>query len=147
MSPRETICSFCGVSTHGYKDCPIMHQHIREQADALAQRRLGEYQQVQEWAEYEPPRQVPTYQGPLYRGGETHKGGPLPDQKPSRQRTYSQENSVKTGMYPHAAGGMAPLGEEELHLQAREVLRMTSQMISQMKRRMMKVIQMRKLYQ
>ena len=30
MSPRGTICSFCGISTNGYRDCPIMHQYIRE---------------------------------------------------------------------------------------------------------------------
>ena len=69
---------------------------------------------MQEWAEYEPPRQIPTYQGPLYRGGETHKGRPLPDQKPSRQRTQNQRSSAKTGMigsmYPHAVEGMAPGG-------------------------------------
>ena len=46
MSPREVICSFCGVDTHGYKDCPVMHQYIREQADALTQKRLEEYQQL-----------------------------------------------------------------------------------------------------
>ena len=46
-----------------------MHQYIREQADALAQRRLEEYQQLQEWEGYEIPKQVPPYQGPLFRGG------------------------------------------------------------------------------
>ena len=29
----------------------MMHQYIREQADALAQRRLEEYQQPQEWGD------------------------------------------------------------------------------------------------
>ena len=43
MSPRETVCSFCGVVTHSHKDCPVMHQYIREQADPLAQKRLEEY--------------------------------------------------------------------------------------------------------
>ena len=92
----------------------VMHQYIREQADALAQKRLGEYQQLWEWAGYEPPRQVPTYQEPLHRGGGSHKGGLLPDQKSSKQRTQKQESPVKTGMigsmYPHAVGGMAPGG-------------------------------------
>ena len=37
------MCSFCGGNTHDYRDCPVMHQYIREQADALAQRRMGEY--------------------------------------------------------------------------------------------------------
>ena len=72
VSPRGTVCSFCGVDTHNDRDCPLMHQYIREQADALTQWRLQQYQQLQEWAEYEPPRQVPNYQGPLYRGGETY---------------------------------------------------------------------------
>ena len=26
MSPRGTVCSFCGVNTHDYRDCPILHQ-------------------------------------------------------------------------------------------------------------------------
>ena len=48
-TPKEVMCSFCGGNTHDYRDCPMMHQYIREQADALAQRRLKEYQQPQEW--------------------------------------------------------------------------------------------------
>ena len=40
----------------------MMHQYIREQADALAQRRLQEYQKPREWGGYEIPRQVPSYQ-------------------------------------------------------------------------------------
>ena len=46
-----------------------MHQYIREQVDALAQRRLEEYQQLWEWEGYEIPTQAPPYQGPLFRGG------------------------------------------------------------------------------
>ena len=49
MTPKEVMCSFCGGNTHDYRDCPTMHQYIREQADALAQRRMGEYQQPREW--------------------------------------------------------------------------------------------------
>ena len=64
-TPKEVMCSFCGGNTHDYRDCPMMHQYIREQADALAQRRLGEYQQPQEWEGYEIPRQVPSYQGTI----------------------------------------------------------------------------------
>ena len=67
--PKEVVCSFCGVNTHDYKDCLVMHQYIREQADALAQRRLEEYQRSWEWEEYEIPRPMPPYQGPLFRGG------------------------------------------------------------------------------
>ena len=45
IAPKEVMCSFCGGNTHDYRDCPTMHQYIREQADVLAQRRMGEYQQ------------------------------------------------------------------------------------------------------
>ena len=38
-SPQEVVCSFCGVATHSHKDCLLMHQYIREQADALAEKR------------------------------------------------------------------------------------------------------------
>ena len=73
MTPKEVMCSFCGGNTHDYRDCPMMHQYIREQADALAQRRLEEYQQPQEWEGYKIPRQVPPYQGPFFRGGDQMK--------------------------------------------------------------------------
>ena len=56
VPPKEPMCSFCGIGTQGYKDCPVMHQYIREQANTLAQKRLGEYQQMREWAGYEPPK-------------------------------------------------------------------------------------------
>ena len=61
IAPREVMCSFCGANTHDYRDCPVMHQYIREQADALAQRRLEEYQQPREWEGYEIPKQAPPY--------------------------------------------------------------------------------------
>ena len=70
MTQKEVMCSFCGVNTHDYRSCPVMHQYIREQADALAQRRLGEHQHPREWEGYEIPRQVPPHQGPLFRGGD-----------------------------------------------------------------------------
>ena len=63
------MCSFCGVNTHDYRDCPVMQQYIREQADALAQRRLGEYCHPQEWERHEIPRQLPPHQNPLFKGG------------------------------------------------------------------------------
>ena len=66
---KGVMCSFCGVNTHDYRDCPVMHQYIREQADALAQRRLEEYQHLWEWEGYEIPEQVPPRQEPLFRGG------------------------------------------------------------------------------
>ena len=63
------MCPFCGVDTHDYRDCPVMQQYIREQANALAQRRLGEYRHPREWEGYEIPRQLPPHQDPLFRGG------------------------------------------------------------------------------
>ena len=75
IAPREVMCSFCGANTHNYRDCPVMHQYIREQADAFAQRRLEEYQQPREWEGYEIPKQVQPYQGPLSRGGDQMKLG------------------------------------------------------------------------
>ena len=70
---KEIMCYFCGGNTHDYRDYPVMHQYIRDQADALAQRRLGEYQQPREWEEYEIPTQAPPYQGPLFRRGDQMK--------------------------------------------------------------------------
>ena len=77
IPPWEVVCSFCGVATHGHKDCPVMHQYIREQADAMTQRRLEEYHQLQEWARYESPKWVPPSKEPLWRGG-PHKEGSMP---------------------------------------------------------------------
>ena len=69
IASKEVMCSFCGVNTCDYRDCPVMHQYIREQADALVQRRLGEYQQLGEWERYEIPKQTQPHQGSLFRGG------------------------------------------------------------------------------
>ena len=33
IAPKEVMCSFCGGNTHDDRDCPTMHQYIREQAD------------------------------------------------------------------------------------------------------------------
>ena len=78
IASKEMMCSFCGVNTHDYRDCPVMHQYIREQADALARRRLEEYQQPREWERYEVPTQVPPYRGPLSRRGGPDESGPMP---------------------------------------------------------------------
>ena len=97
IASKEVMCSFCGVSTHDYRDCPVMHQYIREQADALAQRRLEEYQQPREWEGYKIPRQVPPYQGPLFRGGDPMKEdqclvrGSLSKKFRGREQQLSQE--------------------------------------------------------
>ena len=48
VPPTKVMCSFCGGGSHEYRDCPVMHQYIREQADTLAQRRLEEYHQLRE---------------------------------------------------------------------------------------------------
>ena len=94
---KEVVCSFCGVNTHDYRDCPVMHQYIREQADALAQRRLEEYQYLWEWEGHEIPEQVPPHQGPLFRGGGQVKEGqclvkgPLTRKPRSRKHQLSQE--------------------------------------------------------
>ena len=96
MAPKEVMCSFCRGNTHDYRDCPMMHQYIREQADALAQKRLEEYQQPQGWEGYEIPRQVPSYQGPFFRGGDQMKGdqslvrGPLRKKPKNRKYPLSQ---------------------------------------------------------
>ena len=52
-----------------------MHQYIREQANALAWRRLEEYHQLWEWEGYEVPEQSLPHQGPLFRGGGQVKRG------------------------------------------------------------------------
>ena len=75
IASKEVMCSFCGVNTHDYRNCPVMHQYIREQADTLAQRRLEEYQQLGEWERYEIPKQTPPHQESLFRGGRQVKAG------------------------------------------------------------------------
>ena len=81
ITPKGLMYSFCGGNTHDYRDCPMMHQYIREQADTLAQRRLGEYQHPWEWGGSEVPRQLPPYQDPLSRGGgESDNRRPVPSQ-------------------------------------------------------------------
>ena len=114
ITPKELMCSFCGGNTHDYRDCPMMHQYIREQADTLAQRRLGEYQHPWEWGRYEIPRQLPPRQDPLSRGGESDNRRPVPSQGPSKQRIQEQRIATKSGMtglaHQHPMGGIAPGG-------------------------------------
>ena len=151
MTPKEVMCSFCGGNTHDYRDCPTMHQYIREQADALAQRRMGEYQQPREWEGYEIPRQVPSYQGPYFRGGGPDERGPKSGQGPSRKETQKQKiptTSGETGSaYPHFMGGIAPGGGGGTPHQVGEVPRMMEGMMNQMRRKMRRMILMKKLYQ
>ena len=114
IAPKEVMCSFCGGNTHDYRDCPTMHQYIREQADALAQRMMGENQQPREWEGYETPRQVPSYQGPYFRGGGPDEERLRSGQGPSSKGTQKQKIPIKSretgSAYPHSTGGMAPGG-------------------------------------
>ena len=114
IATREVMCSFCGANTHSYRDCPVMHQYIREQADALAQRRLEEYQQPREWEGCEIPKQVPPHQGPLFRGGGPGEGGPMFGQGPSKQEIQKQKVPTKleiTGLaYLCSMGGHGSRG-------------------------------------
>ena len=88
-----------------------MHQYIREQADALAQKRLEEYHQLQAWAAYEFPKRVPSRHDPQRRGGGPHELEPISGQRPLRQQAQRQGSSTKVGiigsMYPHVVKGMA----------------------------------------
>ena len=149
-TPEEMMCSFCGGNTHDYRDCPTMHQYIREQADALAQRRMGECQQPREWGGYEIPRQVPSYQGPYFRGGGPDEGGPKSGRGPSKKETQKQKIPTKSGETraadPRSMGGMAPGGGERLHHQVGEVLQMIEEMMNQMRRKMRRMTLMKKLY-
>ena len=61
-SPHEVVCSSCGVANHNLKECPVMHQYIEKQGDGLAQRRMEEYNQLQEWVGHNFPLQVPARQ-------------------------------------------------------------------------------------
>ena len=113
VPPQEAVCSFCGVTTHGHQDCPVLHQYIREQADALAEIRLTEYRQLQGWTSYESPKPIPPGEGPLQRGD--HLGKALSwDMSPPTQNTQKAMGQVKSGiigsMYPHMTRGMTPGG-------------------------------------
>ena len=114
VTPREVMCSFCGGNTHDYRDCPVMQQYIREQADALAQRRLGEYQHLQDWERYEVSRQLPPPQDPLLRGGESDNRRSAPSQGPSKQGIQEQRRATRSGMiglaHQYPMGGIAPGG-------------------------------------
>ena len=105
---REVVCSFCSVATHGHRDCLVLHQYIREQADALAEMRLNEYQQLQGSASYESPKPIPPGEGPLRRGGGPPGEGIVPGHElPNRdvQKTRGQVRSGIIGsMYPHTRG-------------------------------------------
>ena len=60
----------------------MLHQYIRQQADALAQIRLSEYRQLQGWTDYELPQPVSLKDEPLRKGGGPHEGGAKQQQEP-----------------------------------------------------------------
>ena len=116
-TPREMVCSFCGVATHSYKECPVLHQYIREQANELAQRRLGEYQQVQDQIRRDSPKRILAAQQPLWRGGGPHEQGEVSKQEPTKQEIQKGEASGKKGiigsLYSNIVGSMVPGGGGE----------------------------------
>ena len=129
----------------------MMHQYIREQADALAQRRLEEYQQPQEWGGYETPRQVPPYQAPFFRGGGPGEGRPKSGQGPTKKEAQKQRIPTRLGeagsAYPHSRGAWLQGVGEEVHHQVGEAPQMMEEMMNQIRRKMKRMILMKKLYQ
>ena len=99
---------------HGHRDCPLLHQYIRQQADALAEIRLNEYRQLQGWADYEPPQPASLKSRPLQRGGGPHEGDAKQQQEPYTQKTSKVTRQARSGiigsLYPHLVRGMAPGG-------------------------------------
>ena len=92
----------------------MLHQYIREQADALVEIRLNEYRQLQGWTDYEAPKPIPPKEGPLQRGGGPHEEGTVPGHESPIQKTQKAAGQAKSGilgsMYPHVTRGMAPGG-------------------------------------
>ena len=150
MPPQEAVCSFCGVTTHEHRDCPVLHQYIREQADTLGEMRLNEYQQLQGWVSYESLRPIPPGEEPLQRGGGPHGEGAMPGHEPPTQKTQKTEGQAKTGIigsiYPHIAKGMV-LGGKDPHLLVERALLEINWLMKGKVKKMMKETQMKKLYQ
>ena len=92
----------------------MLHQYIRQQADALAEIRLNEYRQLQGWADYEPPQPASLKDGPLRRGGGPHEGDIKQQQEPHAQKTSKVTRQARSGiigsLYPHLVREMAPGG-------------------------------------
>ena len=92
----------------------MLHQYIRQQADALAEIRLNEYRQLQGWADYEPPQPASLKGRPLRRGGGLHEGGVKQQQEPHTQKTSKVIRQARSGiigsLYPDLARGMVPGG-------------------------------------
>ena len=129
-----------------------MHQYIREQADALAQRRLEEYQQPQEWEDIKSQGKCHLIRDRSLEEGDQMKTDQSLGRGPSKKETQRQRIPTKSGVtgsaYPHSMGGMAPGGwRRELHHQVEEVPQMIKEMMNQMRRKMRRMILMKKLYQ
>ena len=75
---------------------------------------MEEYQQLREWEGCGIPRQVPPYQGPLFRGGGPDESGPMFGLGLSKKETQKQKTPTKSGVtgsaYLCSMGGMAPGG-------------------------------------
>ena len=101
---------------------------------------------------YEIPRQVPSYQGPLFRGGGPNESGPKSGQGPSKKETQKQKIPTKSGVtgsaYLHSMGArLQGVGKELHHHQVEEVPQMIKEMMNQVRRKMRMMILMKKLYQ
>ena len=100
---------------------------------------------------YEIPRQVPSYQGPFFRGGGPGESGPKSGQGLSKKETQKQKIPTKSGetgsAYPHSMGGMAPGGGGGTPPPSRGGSQMIEGMMNQMRRKMRRMILMKKLYQ
>ena len=75
----------------------------------------------------------------------------MPGHEPHTQKTQKAEGQAKTGIivsiYPHIAKSMAPGGEKDLHLPVEGALQKINRSMKRKVKKMMKVIQMMKLYQ
>ena len=151
ITPKEVMCSFCGGNNHDYRDCPMMHQYIREQVHALAQRRLEEYQQPWEWGDMKSQGKCHLIRDRSLEEGDQVKVDQslvrdLLRKKPkNRKYPLSQE---KLDQLTHILWGAWLQGVgEELDHQVGEVPQMIEGMMNQMRRKMRRMILMKKLYQ
>ena len=114
IAPEEVMCSFCGDNTHDYRDCPMMQLYIREQADALAQRRLEEYQQPQEWGGMKSQGKCHLFEDRSLEEGDQVKVVQSLVRGLLRKKPQNRKEPTKSGetgsAYPHSMGGMAPGG-------------------------------------
>ena len=100
------------------------------------------YQQSQEWGKYETPRQVPSHQGPYFRGGGPDDRELKSGQGPSRTEIQKQTIPKKSGepgsVYPHFRGKWLQEVEEEVHHRVGEAPQMIKGVMTQIRRKMRK---------